>query len=64
MSTQERTAVALLRWSRPSCSLMKRVGALLARFCRSCRAGAAEPSAGAVACCRTCTVAARTQGMF
>ena len=58
MSTQERTAAALLRWSMPSCSLMKRVGALLARFCRGCRAGAAEPSAGAVACCRSCALAA------
>ena len=62
MSRQERTAVAPLRWSMPSCSLMKRVGALLTRFCRGCRADAAEPSAGAVACSRTCNVAARAQG--
>ena len=64
MSTQERTAMALLRWSRPSCSLMKRAGAFLARFCRGCRAGTTEPSAGAVACCRTWSLVATTQGMY
>ena len=55
-SAEGRTAVAPLPRSRPSCSAMKRVGALLVRFGRGCSAGAAASSAGTSACCETCTM--------